>query len=412
MVSGEQFVAIDIGSSKIKTLIGEWDEQKQLRILGVGVAESRGIRKGNILDMKEFKSNLDTALGEAEKMTGEQVSQVCLGISGQHISVIERSSVVPVSGTEVTEEDVSRALDMAQSGIDLSNKTVLKVIPESFGLDLESGIKNPVGMSGKKLEVRGHIITMSSNVLSNIHKGVYDVGVEIIDSYPNLIAIGEATLSRRQKELGVVVVDIGSSATNVAVYEEGALIYGGVIPIGGELVTSDIALGLRISIDTAEKIKLEYGNVDFDEDSPDEEIDLSGISSIDTISISKNFMNEIIKARYEEIFHHIVMELKKVGRDGRLPEGIVLTGGGAKVNGLSELARTYMRLPASIGLPDAIEGITGTSIGDPIYTAVVGNLLLIQKYGALGGSSFRATFSFKKIFQSLKNLIKKIMPSQ
>lgn len=170
MVSGEQFVAIDIGSSKIKTLIGEWDEQKQLRILGVGVAESRGIRKGNILDMKEFKSNLDTALGEAEKMTGEQVSQVCLGISGQHISVIERSSVVPVSGSEVTEEDVSRALDMAQSGIDLSNKTVLKVIPESFGLDLETGIKNPVGMSGKKLEVRGHIVTMSSNVLSNIHK--------------------------------------------------------------------------------------------------------------------------------------------------------------------------------------------------------------------------------------------------
>ncbi len=220
MVSGEQFVAIDIGSSKIKTLIGEWDEQKQLRILGVGMADSRGIRKGNILDMKEFKSNLDTALGEAEKMTGEQVSQVCLGLSGQHISVTERGSVVPVSGTEVTEEDVSRALDMTQSGLDLSNKTVLKVIPESFGLDLETGIKSPVGMSGKKLEVRGHIITMSSNVMQNIHKGVYDVGVEIIDSYPNLIAVGEATLSRRQKELGVVVVDIGSSATNVAVYEE------------------------------------------------------------------------------------------------------------------------------------------------------------------------------------------------
>lgn len=258
MVSGEQFVSIDIGSSKIKALIGEWDENKQLRVLGVGVSESRGIRKGNILDMEEFKSNLDAALSEAEKMTGEQVSHICLGLSGVHISVMQKNGIVPVSGNEVTEDDVSRALDMSQNGVDLSNRTVLKVIPESFSLDLESGIKNPVGMSGKKLEVRSHIISIGSNVLTNIKKGVYDVGVEIMDTYPNLIAAGEACLTRRQKELGVVVLDIGSSATNIAVYEEGALIYGGVIPIGGELVTSDIALGLRISIDTAERIKLEY----------------------------------------------------------------------------------------------------------------------------------------------------------
>ncbi len=226
MVSGEQFVAIDIGSSKIKTLIGEWDENKQLRILGVGVAESRGIRKGNILDMEEFKSNLDAALGEAERMTGEQVSSVYLGLSGVHIDVVQKNGIVPVSGNEVSEDDVSRALDMSQNGVDLMNRTVLKVIPESFGLDLENGIKNPVGMNGKKLEVRSHIISMGSNVLANLRKGVLDVGVEIMDIYPNLIAVGEATLTRRQKELGVVVLDIGSSATNIAVYEEGALIYG------------------------------------------------------------------------------------------------------------------------------------------------------------------------------------------
>lgn len=201
MVSGEQFVAIDVGSSKIKALIGEWNEQKQLRILGVGVSESRGIRKGNILDMEEFKANLDAALGDAEKMTGEQMSHICLGLSGVHIDVTQRSGIVPVSGNEVTDDDISRALDMSQNGVDLTNRTVLKVIPESFSLDLESGIKNPVGMSGKKLEVRSHIISISSNVLANIKKGVYDVGVEIIDTFPNLIAIGEATLTRRQKEL-------------------------------------------------------------------------------------------------------------------------------------------------------------------------------------------------------------------
>jgi cell division protein FtsA len=170
MVSGEQLVAIDIGSSKIKAVIGEWNDEKKLRILGVGVAESRGIRKGNILDMEEFKNNLDIALGDAEKMTGEQVSHICLGVSGVHIDITRRSGIVAVAGIDVTEDDVNRALDMSQNGVDLMNRSVLKVIPESFSLDLESGIKNPVGMSGKKLEVRSHIISMGANILSNIKK--------------------------------------------------------------------------------------------------------------------------------------------------------------------------------------------------------------------------------------------------
>lgn len=412
MTSGEQFVAIDVGSAKIKAVIGEWDENRQLRILGVGVAESRGIRKGNILDMEEFKSNLDTALGEAEKMTGEQVSHVCLGLSGVHIEVTQKTGIVPVSGSEVTEDDVQRALDMSQNGFDLMNRSVLKVIPESFGLDLENGIKNPVGMSGKKLEVRSHIISIGSNILANINKGVYDVGVEIMDTFPNLLAVGESTLSRRQKELGVVILDIGASATNMAVYEEGALIYGAVIPIGGELVTSDIALGLRISIDTAEKLKLEYGDLNFgasESEDYDEDIDLSQISNIDTITVSRKFLNEIIRARYEEIFHHVVMELKNVGRDGMLPEGSILVGGGAKTRGLTDLARNYMRLPSNIGVPEMVESISGTSISDPIYTSVIGTMLLIQKYGS-NKRPFKMSFNIKGIFASLKNFIKKIIP--
>jgi cell division protein FtsA len=378
----------------------------------VGIADSQGIRKGNILDMEAFKMNLDSALGEAEKMTGEQFSHVCLGLSGVHIDIAGRGAIVPVAGMEVTEEDVNRALDMSQNGMDTMNRTILKVVPESFGLDLEIGIKNPVGMSGKKLEVRSHIVSIGSNVLANIKKGVLDVGVEIMDIYPNILAVGEATLTKRQKELGVVVVDMGSSSSNVAVYEEGALIYAGVLPIGGEHVTSDLALGLRISIDTAEQLKLNYGDLtirDTKGKDVDEEIDLSKISNTEVIGVSRNFMNEIIRARYEEIFHHIVMELKKVGRDGMLPEGIVITGGGAKMRGLVELARTYMRLPASIGLPDSIEGVRGTSISDPIYSSVVGNLLLIQKYGT-AKRPFKVNFSVVSIFVSLKGIFKKIMP--
>jgi cell division protein FtsA len=412
MVSGEQFVAIDIGSSRIKVVIGDWNEEKKLRVLWVWVSESRGIRKWNILDMEEFKSNLDLALGEAEKMTGEQVWQVCLGLSSVHIDVTRKTGIVAIAGADVSDEDVNRALDISQNGVDLMNRTVLKVIPESFGLDLENGIKNPIGMSGKKLEVRSHIISMSTNVLSNIKKGVYDVGVEVSDVYPNVLAVGESTLSRRQKELGVVVLDVGSSATNLAVYEEGVLIYASVIPLGGEHVTSDLALGLRISIDTAEKLKLEYGDLNFGagmKPDYDEEIDLARLSSVDDIAISRKFMNEIIRARYEEIFHHVNMELKKVGRDGMLPEGAILTGGAAKMRWLVDLAREYLRLPASVGVPENIDGVSGTSIGDPIFSSVIGLLILTGKYGSQK-RPFKVNFSVGGIFSSLKNLFHKVMP--
>ena len=412
MVSGEQLVAIDIGSSKIKAVIGEWNEEKKLRILWVGVSESHGIRKWNILDMEEFKNNLDNALGDAEKMTGEQVSHICLGVSWVHIEITRRSGIVVVTGIEVTEDDVNRALDMSQNGVDLQNRSVLKVIPESFSLDFETGIKNPVGMSGKKLEVRSHIISMGANILSNIKKWVFDVGVEVIDIYPNILAIGEAMLSRRQKELGVVAVDIGSSATNIAVYEEGSLIYAWVIPIGGEHVTSDLALGLRISIDTAERLKLEYGDLSFGEGMKseyDEEISLSKFSPIDTATISRKFMNDIIRARYEEILHHIIMQLKNVGRDGMLPEWAVLTGWAAKMRWLVDLAREYLRLPACVGVPEEIDGVSGTSISDPTYTAVVGTLVLAGKYGATR-KQFKLNLSFWGAISSLKNLFKKIIP--
>ncbi|MBP9812124.1 cell division protein FtsA, partial [Candidatus Gracilibacteria bacterium] len=345
-------------------------------------------------------------------MTGDQVSHICLGVSGIHIDIARKSGIVAVAGLEVSEDDINRALDMSQNGIDMTNRTVLKVIPESFSLDLESGIKNPIGMSGKKLDVRSHIISIGSNTLSNIRKGVLDIGVEIMDTYPNIIAIGEAMLSRRQKELGVVAVDIGASATNIAIYEEGALIYANVIPIGGEHVTSDLALGLRISIDTAEQLKLEYSDLNFGEGMKaeyDEQIDLSKISNIDTQEISRRFMNDIIHARYEEIFHHIVMELKQVGRDGMLPEGAVLTGGAAKLRGLSDLARGYLRLPASVGAADQVEGISGTSMSDPTYTAVIGTLLLAGKYGT-AKKPFKINFSFGNSFNSLKNIFKKLIP--
>ena len=272
--------------------------------------------------MDEFKKNVDTSLSEAEKMTGEQAGSVFVCVSGTSIETLVSSGIVAIPHTEVSEDDVNRALDMSQNGTELLNRTVLKVIPESFALDNESGIKNPIGMAAKKLEVRSHIFSIGENVLGNIKKGIYDVGVDIADVYPNIITAPEAVLSRRQKELGVVVIDIGASTTNVAVYEEGSLVFATVVPIGGEHVTSDVAIGSRVSIDLAERLKVEYGDTAFtkDEKAKDEEIQLSKLSKNETSVISKKYLSEIVRARYAEIFYYVNAELKKIGKDGMLPE--------------------------------------------------------------------------------------------
>jgi cell division protein FtsA len=333
MATGEIIAAIDIGSSKIKTLVGSFSEDKKLRILGVGLSPSTGVRKGNILDMDEFRKNIDTSLLEAEKMLGQHVNSVYLSLSGVTIESVINTGVVAVSNGEVSEDDVNRAMDMSQNGVDMTNRTVLKVVPESFTIDGTPGIKNPIGMGAKKLEVRSHIVSIAENVLSNIKKGILDVGVDIVDVFANVLSAPEAVLSRRQKELGVVCIDLGASTTDVAVFEEGALIFGTVIALGGEHVTSDIALGLRISIDLAEKLKLEHADVNFckDDSLKDEEIDLSKYSKTETTTISKKYLSEIVRARYSEFFHFVNTELKRIGKDGMLPEGAVLTGGAAKI---------------------------------------------------------------------------------
>jgi cell division protein FtsA len=322
MTNGETIAAIDIGSSKTKTLIGTFSEDKKLRILGAGISPSHGIRKGNILDMDEFKNNVDSSISEAEKMTGEQVSSLYLSLSGTTIDATSNTGIIAIPGGEVTEEDVNRSLDMSQNGVDLINRTVLKVIPETFALDHERGVKNPVGMAAKKLEVKSHILSIGTNVLNNIKKGIYDVGVEILDIYPNILSAPEAVLTKRQKELGVVCIDIGASTTGITVFEEGVLIYAAIIPIAGEHVTSDVALGTRVSIDLAEKLKLEFGDVMLvkEEKTRDDEIDLAKLSKTESTVLSKKYLSEIIRARYGEIFHFINAELKRINKDGMLPE--------------------------------------------------------------------------------------------
>jgi len=322
--------AIDIGSSKIRTTIGYFNEENHnsFHVLGVGISASNAIRKWNILDMEEFKDNLDKSLEEAEKMAGEQISGAYISLNSSSFEVITNRGIIAVSGDEILPEDVDRALDMAKNGIDMPNREILKIIPEHFVVDLEDGVKNPVGMAARKLEVIANIFSMNVSVLNNIRKAIADVGIEIYDIYPNLLSSAESVLTKRKKELGAVCIDIWASTTGVTVYEDWVLKFSSVIPIGWDSVTNDIALGLRTSTAVAEKLKLDYCELGLEhqENYMDKKLDLAKLNVDEEGELSLLYLSQIATARYEEIFHFVVQELKRIWKDGMLPEWAVCVG--------------------------------------------------------------------------------------
>ncbi len=407
---GQVIASVDIGSSRIRTVIGNFAETKSrnFHVLGVWVAHSHAIRKGNILDMEEFKANLDTSLEEAEKMSWEQISWVYVSFNSSSFEVQKTKGIIAIAGDEVKSDDIERVLDMAKNGVDLPNKEVLKIVPESFIVDLEEGVKNPVWMSARKLEVSAHIFSMNKNVLENIRKSIADVWIEIYDVYPNLLASPEGILTKRQKELGVVCIDIGASTTGVTVYEEWTLLFSTIIPVGWDSVTNDIALWARTSIDIAEKLKISHGVLDLsEEESQEETIYLSDIIPSEQWEISNIYLSQIITARYEEILYFISQELKRVWRDGMLPEWAVIVGWWAKQQWLVEVAKRVLRLPVFIGLPTEKESLTDTSMSDPVFSGVIWSLILGNKYFS-GGWPLRIDIMW--FFHSIMKAFKRMLP--
>lgn len=407
MAFDSTITAIDIGTSKIRTVIGRFDQEdvKNFHVLGIGIASSNAIRKGNILDMEEFKNNLDKSLEEAEKMAGEQISWAFLSFNSSSFEVITSKWVIAVSGSEISQEDIDRVLDMAKNGVDMPNKEILKVIPEYFVVDLEDGVKNPLGMSARKLEVIANIFSMNTNVLNNIRKAVADVGIEIYDIYPNLLSSPEGVLTKRQKELGVVCIDIGASTTGITIYEEGVMKFASLIGIGGDNVTSDIALGVRTSIDIAERLKLDYAELNLEK--WDEQIDLSKLHIGEDGMLSRLYLSQIATARYEEIFYFVREELRKVGKDGMLPEGAIIVGWGAKARGILEVAKENLRLPCFIGTPVEKDNLGDTTISDPVFAGVIGSMILANRYAS---TSVPFSLNIGGMFGSIVKVIKKLLP--
>ncbi|MBI2453504.1 cell division protein FtsA [Candidatus Peregrinibacteria bacterium] len=403
---------LDIGSSKIRTVIATLEGKGGVpNVLGVGVAPSLGLRKGLVIDVEETISSISSSLEDAERMAGEPVHHVFLGINGHHIQSFDSKGVIAIShtGNEIMEDDIDRVLEAAQAVNMPNNRRILRIIPKSFSVDEQRGIKYPVGMVGIRLEVEAHIVTGLIPSVKNIENCVHQAGVDIDDIIPCSLAASEAVLSRRQKELGVVTVDIGCGATSVCVFEEGTTLHSSIVPVGGENVTNDVAIGLRTSIDTAEKIKIEYGSCLPEDVSDRETIDLSTISKIDQQTVSKKHMVEIIQARYHEIFSLVKDELAKINRDGMLPAGVILTGAASKMPGAIDLARETLNLPVQIGFPQNFEGVVDR-IDDPAYATAIGLILWGSRFeGSYKGFNFRG-MSISKTFQDVRGWVKNLLP--
>lgn len=407
--------SLDVGSAKIRTVIavvdGSHDERRVPNVIGVGLSPSLGMRKGHVIDVEELIHNIISSLEDAERMAGVPVNHVFIGMSGAHIESFDSRGVIAISGSEIQVEDIARVIDAAQAVSIPPNRRILHIEPKAYAVDEQRGIKNPLGMTGIRLEVEAHIITGQLQHVKNVEKCVDQAGVDIDAIVPSTIAAAEATLTRRQKELGVVLIDIGAGATSVAVFEEGTILHSIVLPIGGESVTSDIAIGLRTSIDTAEKIKVEFGSVLPSEMNEREMIDLSTVSKVDTQTVSKKYMAEIMQARYHEIFSLVKEQLARIGRSGMLPAGAILTGAAAKAPGVLDLSRDVLGLPVQMGFPVEIGGVI-EKVDDPAYATALGTLVwgVREDDNILRGGGSHSQFQFKRAAKQLSTWVRSLFP--
>lgn len=372
----EIFVGIDIASSKISTVIAKREGEDHLAVIGVGVSRSTGLKKGVVAEIEETVTGISESVEIAERMAAIEVGEATININGSSISSLNSNGVVGVgrADQQIGYEDMMRAQEAAQAVQISPNKEILHVFPRAYKVDDQEGIKDPLGMTGIRLEVDTHIVAVSIQASSNLQKVINQAGIKIVDEIATPIASAKAVAQKRQLDLGCVVVDIGAATTGIAVYEDGEIVHTSVLPIGGIHITNDVAIGLRTSIDIAEKVKIKYGNAYHKTVSETDKIDLSSIDIKEEGEVSKRHIAEIVEARFEEILKMVRDELVKIGKEALLPAGAILTGGTAKLPGAEEKAKEVLKLPVEIGKPHNLFGMTD-KVYDPTMSAAIGLLL-------------------------------------
>jgi len=408
---------IDIGTTKIAVLIAECSEEDdQIRILGVGESPSKGLKKGVVVNMNQTVDSLLTALSEAEKQADIQVNQAFVGITGDHIRGINYSGVITISkgrnrhpvGQEITQEDICRVLDHAQS-INLSpDRRILHVLSQDFMVDDRSGIKNPLGLSGHRLEAKVHLVTSAINVEKDLHSCIEKVGVNVLDFVLEPLASAHSVLDENERQLGVILIDIGGGTTDVIVYNETGVLHAGAIPLGGHNITYDIAYGVQTTLEQAEQLKCQYGSAKSAMADPEENITITGTSGRDSKTISKKSLAEIIEPRMDEILRLVNNEIRKSTYQGEYTFGIVLTGGGSHLKHVTDLAQEIFHLPIKIGKPQ-LSGVISEKVNSPRYATGVGLINYgrynwnKQEYNQNGNMPDILNKSFKKMRNLLKN---------
>jgi cell division protein FtsA len=368
-------VGIDVGTTKICTLVGEVDEARVLRVVGVGVAPARGIRKGVVVNVGEATEAIATSIEKAERISGYAIENAYVGLAGAHISAINSRGVVAINRGErgIQPADIERALDAARAVAVPHNREILHVIPRAYTVDDDDGVRDPLGMQAYRLEVESHIITGATASIHNLVKCVQTTGVGIDALVLEPLASGEGVLTDVEREMGVVLADIGGGTTDIAIFIEGSIWHTVVLPTGGEHITNDIGVGLRTPFTTAEELKIKQGHARPESISPNETIDVAVFGEGDRQRVSRQFLSQIIEARVEEIFDLILQEIKRSGYDGLLPAGVVLCGGTADLAGIRDLARDVVNLPVRIGAPQDLRGLVDI-LGSPAYATSVGLL--------------------------------------
>ena len=367
---------IDIGTTKICTLVGEQDDEGNLRIVGVGIVPSKGIRQGMVVNVGQTTQAIAASIERAGRISGYNIESALVGVGGKHISSVNSRGVVAVSRGHrgITEEDVERALEAARAIAIPHNREIIHSIPRGFSIDEQDGVKDPIGMQAFRLEVEAHIVTGSSSSISNLMKCVEGAGIGVDNLALQPLASGVAVLTEAEREMGVVLVDIGGGTTDVAIFIEGSIWHTTILPNGGNNVTNDIAIGLRTPVTTAEEVKIRYGHACPARIANSKTLDITAFGDSGRQEVPRQFLAEIIEARIEEIFKMILREVKRSGYDGLLPAGIVLCGGTASLPGIRELGRDILGMPVRIGAPHDLLGLVDV-LGSPAHATGVGLLV-------------------------------------
>ncbi|THB63797.1 MAG: cell division protein FtsA [Gammaproteobacteria bacterium] len=403
-VESNIFVGLDIGTSKVVAIVGEKNHEGQLEIIGIGSHPSKGLKKGVVVNIESTVQSIQRAVEEAELMAGCQINSVYAGIAGSHIKSLNSHGIVAIRDKEVTSSDLDRVIDAARAVAIPADQKILHILPQEFIIDEQDGVREPIGMSGVRLEAKVHMVTGAVSASQNIVKCVRRCGLEVDDIILEQLASSYSVLTEDEKELGVCLIDIGGGTTDIAIFTEGAIRHTAVIPIAGDQVTNDIAVALRTPTQHAEEIKIKYACALSQLAGPDESIEVPSVGDRDSRRLSRQTLAEVVEPRYEELMTLIQAELRRSGFEDVIAAGIVITGGSSKMEGVIDLAEEIFHMPVRSGVPQGVTGLVDI-VRNPIHATGVGLLKYATMNTGVVSSSVREQQGggFKEMLERMKS---------